>query len=78
MDGFGNPNHCQTNTSLGSGEQKKAVEEARGTNSFHILMCKASRSYQNELACIKNLKKNVLVIFCFSYHLIKTGNCKIP
>ena len=59
---------CHTNTSLGLGEPKRHFRRQGEPNPPIFLCLKQSRCYQNDLACIQNVKKTTLslVIFCFS------------
>ena len=66
MDGLGMPNYCHINTSLETGELKRLFRRQGEPNPSNFLCLKHSRSYQNDLACIQNVKKTALVIFCFS------------
>ena len=67
-DGLGMPNYCNANTSLwafGSGDLKRKLRRHGEPNPPIFLCLKQSRSYQNDLAYIQNVKKTAQVIFCF-------------
>ena len=58
---------------------KKKLRSQGEPNPPIFLCLKQSRSYQNDLACIQNVKKTVAPkSFSVSHHLIQTGNFKIP
>ena len=65
MDGLGMPNHCHINTSFEPGDLKRHLRRQGEPNLSIFLSLKQSRSYQNDLACIQNVKKTALVIFSF-------------
>ena len=67
-DGLVTPNHCNINTSFEPlpGELKRQLTGQGEPNPSIFLCLKQSRSYQNALAFIQNVKKTALVIFCFS------------
>ena len=65
---IGTPNHCHINTSIEPlpGELKRQLKGQGEPNPSIFLCVKQSRTYQNALAFIQNVKKTALVIFCFS------------
>ena len=65
-DRWGTPDNCHTNSTFGLSELKRQLKRQRVPNPSIFLCLNQFRSYQNDLACIQNVKKTALAIFCFS------------